>query len=315
VGLLLGIMFLLSGTAAAQQDTSGMDGYVDYALFVFLFLFIVTIFVFITMYQKPAADEKASPFWQNLKKKLTDMKPVEKEKDIMLDHDFDGITELDNSLPPWWLWLFYVTIVIAVGYMLYYHVFDIGKLQVAEYNEEVMLAEAEIDRYMKLNAIVTLETVTQLTDDAALLQGKNIFMQHCAACHNPDGGGLVGPNLTDEYWIHGGGIKNIFRTVRDGVPEKGMVPWGNQLSPNEMQQVASFVMSLKGTTPVGGKPPEGEIWTGDEGGADGNVETADSTSVEEEISDAIDQTGEEVSEPQETEGSNADNGDVTNTEM
>jgi len=191
---------------------------------------------------------------------LTDAKPVEREADILLDHDYDGIHELDNNLPPWWVWGFYGSIAYAVIYMIFFITGD-SLNSAKEFENEMAAAQVEVDAYLATAASsVDENTVVLLADASALAAGAKIFESNCVACHLADGGGSVGPNLTDEYWIHGGGITNVFTTVKYGVPTKGMIAWKDQLNPVQMQQVASYVLSLQGTTPAVGKAPEGEIW-------------------------------------------------------
>jgi cytochrome c oxidase cbb3-type subunit 3 len=191
---------------------------------------------------------------------LVDAVPLEKENEILLDHDYDGIHELDNNLPPWWLWGFYITIFFAVVYVWYYLSPENSQVGDNEFVAEMQMAAAEAE---KRGASVDESSVQLLTSESDLAAGKEIFQTNCAVCHLATGGGQVGPNLTDEFWIHGGGIKNVFRTIKVGVPEKGMISWESQLSPTDMQKVASFVLSLQGTNPEGGKAPEGEKWTGE----------------------------------------------------
>ena len=180
-----------------------------------------------------------------------------KAKDeIHSNHDFDGIQEYDNDLPPWWKYMFYVSIVFAVGYMLHYHVFRTGALQAEEYEMEMeyaaILAAKNAD---DPNAVTNYEV---LTDAAALESGKSVYMTNCAACHGPEGQGTVGPNLTDEYWLHGGDVNDIFKTVKFGVPAKGMVPWQGKLTKDQMLEVSSYILSLQGTNPPNAKEPQGE---------------------------------------------------------
>jgi cytochrome c oxidase cbb3-type subunit 3 len=191
---------------------------------------------------------------------LIDAKPIENEKEILLDHDYDGIKELNNNLPPWWKYLFYVTIVWSVIYMLVFHVFNTGKLMEAEYAEEIQIAELQRAQLLAGGEFIDENTVKVTTDPGTMFSGKEIFTKYCAACHGNNGEGLVGPNFTDEYWIHGGDIKNIFRIIKDGVPEKGMISWKAQISPKNMQEVGSYILSLKGTNPPNQKPPQGEKW-------------------------------------------------------
>ena len=223
-------------------------------------------------------------------KKLLGSKPIEEEHEIILDHNYDGIKELDNSLPPWWVYSFYLTIIFGVFYMIYYHIFNADN-QYEELETEYAIAQKEIEAY-KLIAkdLVDFNTVEELTDVSDLAAGKKIFQTNCIACHKSDGGGGIGPNLTDEYWILGGGIKNVFKTISEGGRDgKGMVPWKKDLKPSEMAQVASYVLQFQGTTPAEPKAAEGDIWvdeTAVEEDADNEVEVetnevaTDSTSIE-----------------------------------
>lgn len=180
-----------------------------------------------------------------------------KAKDIIHSHhDFDGIQEYDNDLPPWWKTMFYVSIVFAVGYMLHYHVFRTGALQTEEYEMEMeqaaLFAAKNAD---DPNAVTNYEA---LTDAAALESGKSVFAANCAACHGQEGQGTVGPNLTDEYWLHGGDVNDIFKTIKYGVPAKGMVPWQGKLTKDQMLEVSSYILSLQGSNPANAKEPQGE---------------------------------------------------------
>ena len=189
---------------------------------------------------------------------FTDAVAIEDEDAILLDHDYDGIHELDNNLPPWWLWGFYITIAWAGVYSYYYLSSENLKVGNNEYVAEMQVAAAEAELR---GASVDEESVKLLTSEADIAAGLEIYTTNCVACHLASGGGSVGPNLTDEFWMHGGGIKNVFRTIKVGVPEKGMISWESQLSPTDIQKVASFVLSLQGTAPADGKDPQGDKWT------------------------------------------------------
>ena len=198
---------------------------------------------------------------KNLMKKLTKSRAIEKEGEIVLDHNYDGIRELDNVLPPWWVYLFYATIVFAVVYLVRFHVIG-DYTQEQEYEQEVAAAQAAIEEYKRTaKDLVDASTVEVLSDESDLAAGEEIFQTNCVACHMADGGGGIGPNLTDEYWILGGGIKNVFSTISEGGRDgKGMIAWKQTLKPVEMAQVASYIITLGGTTPANPKEPEGDIW-------------------------------------------------------
>jgi cytochrome c oxidase cbb3-type subunit 3 len=167
---------------------------------------------------------------------------------LLLDHEADGIRELDNNLPRWWVWLFYLSIAFAVFYMTYYHVLKAGDLQIAEYEKERAIGEKiKSEAVGKFEANLTSLTPSQ--DPAVLAQGKQTFSTLCAPCHRADGGGLVGPNLCDDYWVHGSTYLDNLKTIINGVPEKGMLTWRGVLKPAEIQAVASYIYTLRGTTP------------------------------------------------------------------
>lgn len=264
-------------------DSGDKPAFIEYPmvsvfLFVFLFLLVAIEIVvsavdrvtyhLLTDEQRKQLEEAQSvsftdsKFVQNLVSKLTRSKPIEQEGELMLDHDYDGIKELDNVLPPWWVNLFYATIIFGVIYLVRFHVMD-AYTQAEEFEQEVQLANAELEK-MKANSPkeeITLDKVVLLTDEASLAKGKEIFTNACAACHKADGGGIVGPNLTDEYWINGGGIKNVFKLISEGSKNNpSMVAWNKTLESTDIQKVASYVLSLQGTKPAGAKPAEGEKW-------------------------------------------------------
>jgi cytochrome c oxidase cbb3-type subunit 3 len=210
-----------------------------------------------------AREERLKKYdWKVLLRKMNSAKPISEERDIELDHNYDGIKELDNKLPPWWLYSFYASIVFAFGYMIYYHVLD-GENQTMEFESEMMAAKIAVEEYKK-NApdLIDAESVTLLTEASDLEAGATIYQNNCMACHAADGGGGIGPNLTDEHWILGGGIKNVFHTVSEGGRAgKGMVAWKSILKPTEIQQVSSYILSLQGSAPANPKEAEGDVWT------------------------------------------------------
>ena len=246
-------------------------------LFVFLFLLIaieITVsaidkitYQLLTEEQKAKLEEvsqisfKESQWYTKLVKALTKSEPIENEGQLLLDHDYDGIKELDNNLPPWWIYLFYACIAFAAIYLVRFEIMGADD-QEMELKKEMAQAKIEVAEYMKTAPdLMDEKTVTLLTDAPSLAEGKTIFTTNCAACHRADAGGQIGPNLTDDLWILGGGIKNIFHTlVNGGRDGKGMISWKGTLKPKEMQKVASYIISLKGSNPKDPKAPEGEVW-------------------------------------------------------
>jgi cytochrome c oxidase cbb3-type subunit III len=214
--------------------------------------------------QRLGIEYKPRPsFWSRFVKTVNDSVPLEEEEKIELDHNYDGIKELDNHLPPWWKWLFYGTIGWAAVYMIVYHYSGTLPLMEQEYKNELTKAEEVKRKFLATQPKVEIDenTLTYSADAAIIAKGKDIYAINCSPCHKNDGGGGIGPNLTDEYWIHGGDIKNIFATVKNGVPEKGMVSWASVLSPEQLRDVSFFVMSLKGSNPPGAKAPQGTPFT------------------------------------------------------
>ena len=235
-------------------------------------------------YDDKRALEKANQFkWiKTTYKKLVGGKPIEQEGEIILDHNYDGIRELDNKLPPWWVYGFYATIIFAVVYLVRFEVFK-DYSQEDEYDAAVAQAQIDIEEYKRTaKDLVDVNTVQLLSEVSDLNSGKSIFEGNCAACHKVTGAGGIGPNLTDDHWILGGGIKNVFNTISEGGrPGKGMVSWKADLKPSEMAQVASYVLSLHGSNPPDGKEPEGEIWLDPEAPVEEiNVEVIDSTKIQ-----------------------------------
>ncbi|MCX7878957.1 MAG: c-type cytochrome [Ignavibacteria bacterium] len=248
------------------QTSSGSDTY-NYIAGGLVFLLVLLMFILLFVFSSSkyiydySVKQKRSSLIRKILFILNRGVPVEREEDIMFSHAFDtNIRELDNKIPPWFNMLFYGTIIWAAFYMLGYHVLGSGNVMLDEYAEEIRIANEKREELIRTGALINENTVTLLTDEGSLSAGKKIYDVNCVPCHGPDGGGIVGPNLTDDYWVHGGGVKNVFRIIREGVPAKGMISWKTMLNPKQIQEVSSYVLSLKGKAP-GGKGPEGQFWT------------------------------------------------------
>jgi cytochrome c oxidase cbb3-type subunit 3 len=279
------IFFTVFGAMEFFIDSGDRPAFIKYpmvSIFLFVFLFLIiaieitvgavnnVMYQIMTEEQKKLVDEvtsvsiKDSEWFKKMMKALTKSEPIENEANLLLDHDYDGIKELDNNLPPWWIYLFYICIGFAAVYLIRFEVMG-GDNQEMELQKEMAQAQIEVEEYLK-NApdLMDEKTVTLLTDAAALDKGKAIFTENCVACHRADGGGQIGPNLTDPNWILGGGIKNVFHTITNGGRDgKGMVAWKETLKPKEIQMVASYVLSLQGSNPKDPKAPDGEVWVDD----------------------------------------------------
>jgi cytochrome c oxidase cbb3-type subunit 3 len=221
---------------------------------------------------------KDTEWYKKLMQMLTRTTPMESEVDILLNHDYDGIKELDNKLPPWWVYLFIGCIGFAAVYLVRFEIMG-GDNQEMELKKEMAQAKIDVANYMKTAPdLMDEKTVTLLTDKGSLSEGKAIFTTNCVVCHRADAGGQIGPNLTDDHWILGGGIKNLFHTITNGGRDgKGMISWKtNGMKPKDIQKVASYVLSLQGSNPPNPKAPDGEIWVDEAAKA---TVKADSTQV------------------------------------
>lgn len=209
-----------------------------------------------------AVPEPEGGLWAWIRNKWASMnfKPIEEEYKLDTGHSYDGIRELDNVIPPWFTTAFILTILFAGVYLYRYHIAKDAPLMIEEYEIAVNKANLEHDEYLKKQANNIDENSVTLLTGAELEAGKKTFTTICAACHKADGGGMVGPNLTDDYWIHGGSLKDIFKTIKYGVPEKGMISWKEQLSPQQIAQVANYILTLHGTNPPDAKEKQGELY-------------------------------------------------------
>src|SRR5436190_8635229 len=268
-------LFLFSAPSYSQNALgvgSGMQGFL-YGVFAFVLIALIAAIYLLTLnnkYQKEANIAKGNPnaptgfskWWGELDKRyFTKAASLEKEADVLLDHDYDGIKELDNALPPWWKWSFYFTIVVAVIYMFRFHVIKTGPTPLQEYDNEMRIAAAHMENFRKNSKEAFDETTVKLADATGIAAGKKIFTGTCFPCHGANGeGNAVGPNLTDKYWLHGGTLGNVFKTITIGVPDKGMQAWGKTFSPTDIRNLASFVLSLQGTKPANAKAPQGNLF-------------------------------------------------------
>jgi cytochrome c oxidase cbb3-type subunit 3 len=266
-----------ANTAAAQTTTAvsfgGLSEFSFYSLITVIVLEILVITGMLISLKGLIAKEKVvvaeeadlvhvipkESSWKKLWIKLNNFRPVHEE--VELDHNYDGIRELDNRLPPWWLYGFYLCIVFACVYLYRNHISHTAPSSEQEYVAAVAQADEEKAEYLKKAANkVDENSVALLTDATSIDAGKKIFSTTCAPCHGPEGQGVVGPNLTDNYWLHGGGIKDVFKTIKYGYPEKGMKSWEADFSPVQIAELASFIRSLHGTKPSNPKEPQGEIY-------------------------------------------------------
>lgn len=269
--LILLLVFIAFGNSSFAQATQAPDpAYGDMNPFLFYGLITVIVVLLglvgllyraIMMVLKPVIEKAPVKAKAGFLEKLNASVPLEQEKDVMLDHDYDGIHELDNNLPPWWKYGFYVTIVFACIYLWRFHVSESAPLQLAEYKEQLATAEVEVAAYKeKMGNLVDETNATVLTEAADIASGKGLFTANCAACHGQLGEGGVGPNLTDAYWLHGGSVKDIFKTIKYGWPQKGMKSWEKDFGAKQIQELSSYILTLQGTNPPNAKEKQGELY-------------------------------------------------------
>lgn len=287
---LLGLLLLFSAALFAENKTAtesdnigGLQQPAFYTMLTIIALELLVIGVMFNIFRRVLGESKAKKVAGakkkvNLLDKINATVAIEEEEAIMLDHEYDGIRELDNDLPPWWKYGFYLTILVAVVYMVAYHVTDSLPLQKKEYQASLAKAEKEVAEYMKNSANNVDETTVKLLTEAADLKtGQDLFIASCAACHGRAGEGGVGPNLTDEYWMHKGGIADIFKSIKYGWPDKGMKSWKDDFSPMQISQMTSYIKSLAGSNPPNAKEQQGELYV-EEAPAGGDKQN-DSTSA------------------------------------
>jgi len=250
---------ILSQTAATTAATDDGLGSIIKIMVAFIAFLVAIIMWLILVYSEKGETAEESGL-KKLMHVLNQRPSMNDEQKLLLDHDFDGIKELNNKIPPWFMAIFYGTIIWATIYMVDYHVLGSGNVQEDEYAAEVKKAEMQQEILNKSGALINEDNVTKLDDAASLAEGKEIFKKNCVACHGQEGQGLVGPNFTDDYWIHGNTIKDLFKTIKYGVPAKGMLSWQAQLNPTQIQEVASYILTLRGTNPPNPKEPQGKLY-------------------------------------------------------
>jgi cytochrome c oxidase cbb3-type subunit 3 len=282
--ILIPLLILFAQPVLAQDDSTTPDlttnqlmNYVGYGAIVVTLLVIIAALLAIARaikvmtkimigseaYAKILADEAAAKVKPkrpkvNRLEKLLSLKPLSEEHTLLIEHDYDGIQELDNPTPKWFMVLFYGTITFGVAYLLIYHVLGIGQLQYDEYKTEMAVAAQDRALYLSKAANLVDENTVKLTKDPAVIaSGEAVFKTTCVACHGDHAEGKVGPNLTDDYWLHGSKINDLFKTIKYGVPSKGMPTWEKQLTPKQISDVANFVKSIHGTNPANPKEPQG----------------------------------------------------------
>ncbi len=248
--------------AASLQ--SGSDLLLLFAIAILVCVILVLLVMLVSMIgmiQSMSAESgkptvSSSKFWQ----KITSLKPLSAEKELLLNEDYDGIQELNNPVPAWFNALFYGTVAFGLIYLLVYHNWDLAPMQKQEYESEVFAAQLATQERLKNSPVddINENNIKESKEQAVVAAGKGTYVQYCAACHGQAGEGGVGPNLTDDYWLHGGTLASVFKTIKYGVPEKGMLAWGTQLTPTQMSNISNFITSLKGTNPPNGKAPQGE---------------------------------------------------------
>jgi cytochrome c oxidase cbb3-type subunit 3 len=223
---------------------------------------LIKFFTGITAFVK-AKKQNKNPFnWHSFWNRINRFKPIEEEGDLDTGHEYDGIKELDNVTPLWFIAGFALSILFAIGYMWRYHVSKSAPLQTEEYNISVVKAKEQLEAYLKTQANNVDESNVVLLQGNDLASGAALYANNCVACHGDKAqGAAVGPNLTDEYWLHKGSLKDIFKSIKYGWTENGMKSWKDDFSPNQIAQISSYIYSLKGSNPTGAKEPQGEFYT------------------------------------------------------
>ncbi|MBK7098981.1 MAG: c-type cytochrome [Sphingobacteriales bacterium] len=291
--MIIGLLFMSVATlfaqdagAASTSDSISTETILTYSLLLIIALEIVAIVALLRwhrfftgiegMEEAKLESLKSTNSFNNWWNSINKFKSIENEDDIDMGHSYDGIRELNNVLPPWFTWTFIASIVFGFGYLWKYHwSSNPAPNQYQAYEKEVAAAKIKQDAYLKSRGDLVNETNVKMVDAAGVEAGKKLFSSNCAVCHSDKGQGGVGPNLTDDFWLHGGNINDIFKTIKYGVVEKGMQSWKDVFSPDQIADLSSYIITLHGTNPPGAKEPQGELFNGDAtGGATGSADSA-----------------------------------------
>ncbi len=266
----------------AQQASSGTQGLPGdiYLLFILLFLELIIIltlsrilFHFLNTAKNNHTVKVKSRF-KELFQKLNQTVALEEESSLDMAHDYDGIRELDNKVPTWWQYAFYATILFSIVYLYRMFISETLPDQLKELDQAKQVAAVELQAYLKSAANNVDENTVTLLDAAGIAEGAMLFSKNCVACHGDKGQGGVGPNLTDNYWLHKGDIKSVFHSIKYGIPEKGMKAWKDDFSPAQIAQLASYIKSIEGTHPAGAKEPQGDLYSADPEHADTKADSS-----------------------------------------
>ncbi len=270
------LLLLISNLAGAQEQTEVVaeavqnTGWFGIPVWIWV-IYILTITVeliaiqalinIISQINIPEAEAKEETEKTNWFARLNNTVPQEKYDELDLDHDYDGISELDNRIPQWWLYAFYATIIYGLVYAYRFLVAHTIPTQYEQLDESITQAQIEQRKREKAQGGAIDENTVQMADASGIQKGQTLFYANCRACHGDEAqGAAVGPNLTDAYWLHGGSLQDVFYSIKAGWPDKGMQSWQAILSPSEMQDVASYIMSVQGTDPPNSRAPQGEIY-------------------------------------------------------
>jgi cytochrome c oxidase cbb3-type subunit 3 len=266
-----GTQILLAESGSPEHGTSGALVFTS-----ILTLVLVAIIFFLLV----LPDEDRQRLGLALSRARTFFIPRASDRVMEHEHEYDGIRELDNRIPPWFTTLFVGTVIFGAAYMVDYHVLGSSPLMIEEYNEEMAAADLQRRILIAREGSIDEDALTALTDGESLQRGADEYAKFCVSCHGQSAGGLVGPNLTDDYWIHGGGIRDVYTIIKHGVPEKGMISWELVFTPKQIQEIASYVHSLRGTNPLNAKKPEGKLYTGEEAAVQEAAESPADSSAE-----------------------------------